>query len=266
MTTPVRHPITRVLVAIGGHPFDTQAFEDLLGAMPGIRFEIVRHPEAARRMTVEGLRDVDALLLHDLPGLDFRDPVDPPRVLPPPADLIAGLEAALSRGIGVVALHHALAGWPAWAGYGDWLGGRFLYRPARIHGRDCTDSGYAADVDYVACVVDGSHPVVAGLPPRFALRDELYRCEVFAAQVTPLLRAEHGSTRPRFLSAAGALRGERNADGAAAAQAADLIGWCRRIGPSRLVYLQPGDGPSTLRDRHYQRLVHNALGWVTQRD
>lgn len=251
-----------MLVAIGGHPFDRPAFDALLGAMPDLDFEVVRHPQAARRMADGGLQGIDALLLYDLPGLDFHDPVDPPRVLPPPPGVVAGLGAALRHGIGVVALHHALAGWPAWSDYGDWLGGRFLYRPARVRGRECADSGYATGVDYVACVVDASHPVVEGLPQRFALRDELYRCEVFAEELTPLLRVEVGPTSPAFLSAAGALRGEPRADAGAPT---DLIGWSRQLGPSRLVYLQPGDGPSTLQDGHYRRLVHNALRWVRQR-
>ena len=34
---------------------------------------------------------------------------------------------------------------------------------------------------------------------------------------------------------------------------------------SRLVYLQPGDGPSVYNEPHYRRLVRNAIEWVAAR-
>ena len=32
------------------------------------------------------------------------------------------------------ALHHALAGWPTWGEYHDWLGGQFFYHPGQWRG------------------------------------------------------------------------------------------------------------------------------------
>ena len=260
-------PRLRVLVAIGGHAFDGPAFDALLAALPGFDCEIVKHPEAARRMNPRDLDGFDALLLYDLPGLDFRAPQDGPRVLSPPPQLVAGFDALLRAGMGIVALHHALAGWPAWAGYGEALGGRFLYRPAQVRGRDCPDSGYLPDVEYDVEVVDRAHPVTAGLSPRFTLRDELYLCEVFEQDVTPLLRADAEFAQERFWSAANALRGAGpSREGWSHAPGSNLIGWARCVHASRLVYLQPGDGPATFGDSNYRRLVANALRWVARAD
>lgn len=112
----------------------------------------------------------------------------------------------LEPGKAVVALHHALAGWPTWDEYGDWLGGRFLYRPARVRGEMRLDSGYARAVaqEFETLV---AHPVLKGLPPRFWLTDEPYLCEVFECDIRPPLRSSASFQREDFLSAAAAVAG-----------------------------------------------------------
>ena len=65
-------------------------------------------------------------------------------------------------------------GWPAWPRYAEILGGSFLYRPARLRERDRPASGYRHGVEYTAEVLAPEHPVMAGIPATFAMRDELY--------------------------------------------------------------------------------------------
>ena len=52
------------------------------------------------------------------------------------------LSELLEAGQGFVFLHHALAGWPAWPGWAEVLGGRYHYAPASLRGRDWPDSGF----------------------------------------------------------------------------------------------------------------------------
>jgi type 1 glutamine amidotransferase len=253
----------KVRVAIGGHRFDAQAFDALLASLPDTACEIIKQPNAAALMNPRDMQNVDALLLYDLPGLDFRDPADPPRQLEPTAEFTAGFEALLEAGVGIVALHHALAGWPAWPRYAEALGGTFLYRGGVVRGRDCADSGYAPDASYRANVVRPDHPIAAGLPVSFELRDELYLCEVFASEIEPILRADFRFESPNFQSAAAAVCGHTAlARPREPAPESSTIAWTRMIGRSRLVYIQPGDSGATLRNPHYQRLVANALRWV----
>jgi type 1 glutamine amidotransferase len=253
----------RVLVAVRGHPFDRTVFATLFDDMPGITATMVDQPAAALLMNPAGMRDFDALLLYDMPGLDFAAP-DPPGFVAPAETVIAGFEALLESGKGVVALHHALAGWPTWPGFAEHLGGRFLYRPDTVRGIERRDSGYRHDVEYQAMVV-GEHPVTAGLPPRFALVDELYLAEIFDDSVVPLLRADASFTRDDFWSASHAVAGRMFCrDGWDHAPGTNLIGWTRQAINSRLVYLQPGDGPATYANRHYRRLVENAIRWVAK--
>ncbi|WP_370171436.1 ThuA domain-containing protein [Sphingobium abikonense] len=260
------HANLNILVSVRGHPFDRAAFDAIFQDMPGVSATMVDQPAAARLMNPDGLRGFDALLLYDMPGLDFEHPTDRPGIVAPSADLAAGFRALLEQGTGVVALHHALAGWPDWEEYGDWLGGRFLYKPTTVRGMSRLDSGYAHDIPYEARNVAPDHPVMAGVPAGFAMRDELYLAEIFEEDVTPLLRASASFTAERFYSPQHALAGRMQCnDGWLHPAGSDLIGWAKKALNARLVYLQPGDGPAAYDQPDYRRLIRNALHWVAGR-
>jgi len=252
----------QVLVAVRGHAFDRNDFDAMFQAMPDVNAVMVDQPAAARLMNPAGMAGFDALVLYDMPGMDFAA-APMPGLVDPGEAFRAGFEALLTAGVGVVALHHALAGWPAWPGYGEVLGGAFLYRAGERRGGRRMDSGYRHGVEYVAEVVDPAHPVMAGVPATFAMRDELYLAEVDVDRVTPLLRARHRFVAEGFYSAEAAMEGRMfdNA-GWAHPEGSDLIGWTRKIGASRLVYLQPGDDRETYDNPHYRRMVENAIRWV----
>jgi type 1 glutamine amidotransferase len=204
----------------------------------------------------------DALVLYDMPGLDFAAPERPAYVEPDP-EFKAGLLALLDAGKGVVALHHAIAGWPAWPEYAELLGGRFLYRPGPLRGENRADSGYRHDVDHEVAVLDTGHPVTADVPQRFRLTDELYLGEVFEDLVHPLLASDAAFAREGFYSATLAVNGQMfSNEGWAHPDGSNLIGWTKRARNSPLVYLQPGDGPPTYEDANYRRLLENAIRWV----
>ena len=251
------------LVAVRGHPFDRTAFDRLFQQMEGRSATMVDQPAAARLMSPEGMRDFDVLVLYDMPGLDFTGG-GPPVYRDPDKSLQASFRAVLEQGKGIVALHHALAGWPTWEDYGEWLGGRFLYLPGKVRGADCLDSGYAHDVAYDAEVI-AEHPITSGLPARFEMVDEPYLCEIFEDSVTPLLRSKGSFTREEFYSATLAVNGSMyDRKGWNHAPGSNLIGWTKQALNSRLVYLQPGDGASAYDNPHYRRLIENAIRWVRQ--
>jgi uncharacterized protein len=261
MPTIDYHAEIRCLVAVRGHPFDRTAFAGVFDGMAGISATMVDQPAAAQLMNPDGMRDFDVLVLYDMPGLDFSG-VDGPLAVRDPSDALkSGFRALLEEGKGVVALHHSLAGWPTWDEYGEWLGGRFLYQPREVRGVACLDSGYKHDVSYDAVIAD--HPVTAGLPARFPVTDELYLAEVFEGDVTPLLTSTAIFTRDHFWSADRAINGHMfDHEGWDHPAGSNLIGWAKQALSSRLVYLQPGDGPSVYDNPHYRQLVENAIRWV----
>lgn len=257
-----RAPV-KLLVAVRGHPFARDAFDAMFQAMDGVSATMVDQPAAGLLMNPDGMRGFDALVLYDMPGLDFEDPHARPGMIEPDTALKAGFEALLRKGKGVVALHHALAGWPTWPEYAEWLGGCFLYRPDVLRGLRRFDSGYVHAVPYDAINLAPDHAVMAGIPARFAITDELYLAETFDADVTPLLQSSYSFTADHFYSAAAALAGRMNDNaGWAHPPGSGLIGWCKRAINSPLVYLQPGDAPAAYDNPHYRRLLCNAINWV----
>ncbi len=195
-----------VLVAAKGHPYERDAFMGIFEGMDGIAASLVEQPAAARLMNPEGMAGFDILALYDMPGLDFAAKPCPGFVEPDDA-FKAGFRALLDHGKGVLALHHAIAGWPAWPEYAELLGGRFLYQPQVLRGRERPDSGYRHEVTHQVEILDPGDPIAAGLPRRFTLTDELYLFEVFEDLVTPLLRSDAAFTRENFHSAAAAVAG-----------------------------------------------------------
>lgn len=256
-----------LFVAVKGHAFPRDAFEAMLRAV-GAEPTMVDQPAAAMLLNPEAMRRFDAILFYDMPGLDFRALVDkrPGLVGPEPA-FRAGFEALLAEGKGIVALHHAIAGWPAWPGYAEALGGTFLYKPMAVRGEERLDSRYAADVAYSVRIAADDHPVLAGLPAQFDLVDELYLHEIFDdGSLVPLLHLDSEVPADRFLSATCAVRRLAQDRPHRAPKPQQLLGWAKAAGASPLVYLQPGDGAATYADPNYRTLVGNAIRWVASKE
>lgn len=251
-----------VLVAARGHPYQRDPFMAIFDTLPDMACTLVEQPLAGRLFNRKAMAGVDVIVLYDMPGLDFAAAGGPAYVEPDPAFKDGFLEL-LEDGVGVVALHHAIAGWPAWETYAELLGGRFLYRPGLLRGEMRQDSGYRHDVAHTVTATDPDHPILAGAPARFALTDEVYLYEVFEDLVTPLLRSDYAFEQANFYSAAQAVAGRMfSNEGWSHRPGSDLVGWTKRALGSPLVYLQPGDGPPTYADETYRRLVANAIRWA----
>lgn len=255
----------KCLAAVRGHPFDRNGFAELFDGMEGISVTMVDQPAAAQLTSPEGMSDFDVLILYDMPGLDFAAADNPPAYIDPPPGLREGVARLTRQGKGILALHHALAGWPSWPEYGEMLGGRFFYHPGRWQGRNVPDSGYAHDVKYTATVV-ADHPVTTGVSKDFAITDEPYLAQIDEAAVTPLLRSDVRYDRDHFFSAELAVRGKMyDREGWDHPPGSNLIGWTRMIDRSHLVYLQPGDSPAVFQNPDYRLLVENAIRWLADR-
>lgn len=256
----------RVLVVTGGHPFDEDSFFAMFDDDPTITWTHVAHPAARAVLRPGRLDEHDVVVLYDLPGITFTRGEPPVRFEAPSSEEIAAFETVLASGKGVVAMHHAIAGWPTWAGYAEILGGRFHYQPARLRGTEWPASGYRHDVHQTIEVLDPSHAICEGVPDTFDIVDEAYLFPVFEDDVVPLLRSGHRFESDGFFSADLAIRGRRNSnDGWEHPPGSDLVGWVKHHGNSPIAYLQFGDGRSAHRDPNIRRLLSNAIGWAASR-
>lgn len=255
-----------LLVLARGHPYERDALAAVFDALEGYRWSLVEQPAAALLLAGGNCRGrFDAIVCYDMPGVDFTGAEPGRAVAPPPAYVRAMLEL-MEAGQGFVFLHHALAAWPAWEDYAQIVGGRFHYRPARLRGTDYPDSGYRHHVEHTVSVL-ADHPVTAGLPPRFTVRDELYLCPIFEQDLLPLLGSDFGFVDTNFHSAERAITGDPGSRaGWAHPPGSALVGWAKHYRNSPIVYLQGGDDAAALADPHFRLLVHNAIRWVGSAD
>ena len=254
----------QVLLVVKGHPYERQPFYDVFDGLPDIDYTLVEQPAAQALFNPEQAAPYDAIVCYDMPGIRFRAD-GPPDFLEPDPKYTAGFEALLAEGQGFVFLHHAIAGWPAWERYAEIIGGRFLYLPGELGGRARQDSGYRHGVKHNVSALQ-SHPVTEGIESPFAITDELYLYEVLDERIEPLLASDYEFTQQNFYSAAKVVRdGEMfsNADWQHQ-PGSNLIGWCREEGNSRIVYLQCGDDPQAYANPNFQRLIANAIQWVSE--
>ena len=134
----------RILVITGGHRV---ALDDFLGAIAAICDErgwVWAHatqPSAQHWLAPEFVGHWDAILLHDIAGLSLKRGSEPRPIAPPPR-MVGDLVSLLDAGQGMVVLHHAISSWPAWEGWAEAIGARFLYAPGTLRGQDLPSSGY----------------------------------------------------------------------------------------------------------------------------
>lgn len=250
----LRRSSVKVLVVTGGHPFEPEPFFGIFDAIGLDHWSRSVHPEPGH----------DVVVFYDMPGLRFTGG-DPPVEFPPPSDEAKRvIERLQSDGTGLVFVHHAVAGWPAWEDYAELVGARFHYQPGTLRGVEYPDSGYVFDVRHTVSLVDADHPVCEGLPERFELTDELYCFPVLESDVVPLMRTSFPvDDHRRFWSADLAIRGRRNSNhGWSHPPGSDVVAWAKTAGSSPVVYLQFGDGPTTYADPHFRRILRNAIDWV----
>ena len=191
-----------ILLVTKGHPFERDAFFSLFDAMD-VNWTHVEQPAARVFFSPEFAEPYDVLVMYDMPGIAFGP--GGPDFEVPSQDYQQSLKALLDQGQGMVFLHHAIAGWPAWEEYAEILGGRFLYLPGELRGEAKPDSGYRHKVEHTISVLE-DHPITAGLPSQFKMTDELYLSEVFEDSITPLLASDYEFTRDNFYSATKAVR------------------------------------------------------------
>jgi type 1 glutamine amidotransferase len=254
-----------LFVVVKGHAFSRDGLEDMLRAI-GCEPTFVDQPAAAVLLNPEQMRRYDALLFYDMPGLNFRAPAaERPGFIAPPEYFTRGFEGLMAEGKGMVMLHHAIAGWPAWPRYAEAIGGQFLSRDAVIDGAPRPDSGYLGEVAYTAKIADPWHPVMAGLPERIDLVDELYLQQVFDdPAIHPLLCLDDEVAPERFHSARRAVQrlGAGEGEPWHPDRLNPLLAWAKPAGNSPLVYIQPGDSTQTYECPYYRQLVGNAVRWV----
>lgn len=253
-----------ILLVTKGHPFERDAFFSMFDGLD-VNWTHVEQPAARVFFEPAFAQDYDALVMYDMPGITFA--ADGPVFEVPTQAYQDNLMSLLESGKGMVFMHHAIAGWPAWPEYAEIIGGRFLYMPGELRGATLPDSGYRHEVEHQISVQQ-DHPVTAGLPKQFKMTDELYLSEVFEDSIQPLLASDYRFKRDNFYSATHAVKNGRMFDneGWDHNDGSNLVGWFKHYRNSPIVYLQGGDDPKAYDSPDYRQLLQNAINWVSSED
>jgi type 1 glutamine amidotransferase len=255
----------RILVMTRGHPFNREDFFAIFDAMDGIEACAIEQPASQAFFNPELAADYAAFVLYDMPGLDFNADA-PPRYIEPPVTFKNDFLALLESGHGFVFLHHSIAAWPAWPEYAEIIGGRFLYRPDKVRGRPYPDSGYRHDVTHTVSG-EGTHPILAGVPARFTITDELYLSHIYEDSVVPLLRSDYSFTDDHFYSANQAVKGNMHSRESWRHPAgSNVVAWIKNFRNSPIVYLQSGDDKAAYDNPAFRMLLRNAINWVASEE
>ena len=108
MTTP------NILLVTKGHPFERDAFFGMFDDMD-MNWTHVEQPAAREFFNTELAADYDALVMYDMPGIQFGE--NGPVMETPSERYKNSFLNLLEAGKGMVFMHHAIAGWPAWEEY-----------------------------------------------------------------------------------------------------------------------------------------------------
>ena len=254
-----------VLLVTKGHPFQRDPFFSMFdsfqqdGAISA--WTQVEQPAAQLFFDPVNAAPYDVIVDYSMPGRGIGTG-------DPPQSLKDGYRALLEQGKGLVMIHHNICSWPDWEEYAEMAGGRFFYDPGELRGRQWPDSGYLLAVNHTVSVVEPEHPVVEGLDPEFELQDELYLAPYFEDNVVPLLRSDFDFTYKNFFSPALVVHERRMYERGdwSHPPTSNMVAWAKHHSNSPIVYIQPGDVPTSYNNPNYRRLMSNAIQWVASEE
>lgn len=216
----------RVLIVTGGHDFDEGGFFEMFRQMKGISFSHVAYGKGAEeKLNWDGAKEFDAIVFYDMH--QDKEPQ------------WKGIEQLLTRGKGMLFLHHSLWSYDGtWPEYRHIIGGRASSREQVVPGPSPT-STYKHGQQVHVHVADASNPVTKGLHD-FDIVDETYNHYWVDPKAHALLTTDNDTSE-------------------------HVIAWRHKYKKSRIVYIELGHGPSAYETTEYQTLVQQAVFWVSKK-
>jgi type 1 glutamine amidotransferase len=148
----------------------------------------------------------------------------------------AAFVTLLEKGIGVVSLHHNMGAHRNWDEFRRIIGGKFIFGPTEIDGRQYPKSGWSHGEDLQVTVADKEHPITRGLAD-FAIHDETYNNYYTSPDVHVLLTTGHPKNDPE-------------------------LAWVTEYGKSRVFYLMLGHDAHAYENPNYRELVRRGIHWA----
>lgn len=216
----------RVLLTVGGHGFEEEAFYAVFKAMPDVTFQVAQMPQDAGRLKPGLEKDFDVIVMYDMvAGIT-------------PEQQKAFVEL-LRRGIGLVSLHHNLGAHGAWPEFARIIGGKFFLKETEFQGKKFKPLQWQHDQDLTIQVADPDHPITRGLKD-FQIHDETYRGYWTDPKARVLLKTNHPKNNPE-------------------------IAWVKQYGNSRVFYLMLGHDSKAYANPSFREVIHRAIHWTARK-
>jgi len=217
----------RILVVTGGHGFDEKPFFKMFEENKSVTFKHAEHPKGTSDVyDREDLYSYDVVVLYDM----VQEITEAQK---------ARFKGLIERGVGIVAMHHAIVNYQSWPEFERILGGTYP-EPADKRGHVTEKLGYEHDVDIAVKVLAKDHQITAGLSD-FELNDEIYWGFRTSADVTPLITTTHPKSGKPLV-------------------------WARTEGKSRIAYIQLGHGPTAFNNSNFRKLLEQSISWAAKRE
>jgi type 1 glutamine amidotransferase len=214
----------RILVITGGHDYNTDQFDEMLGSLgENIQYEISELPGAYEMFLPENRSKYDVLVFYHM----WQKITDQQAVV---------FAECIRMGKPLVVLHHSLCAYDDWPEYFSIIGGKYFHKPTTINGKEYQACSYIHDLHFKVKIVNPDNPVTKGLSD-FNIFDETYKGYYVEDGVTPLLITDEPSSSP-------------------------VIGWTKTYGKARIVTLQSGHDVPTFGNPNFRKLLKQAIEWV----
>jgi len=212
----------KAVVVTGGHDFEEKPFLSLFEGYDDI--EYVRAEQKDHSEIFEDISgwDYDVIVLFNM-----TENISPKRQ--------ENFIKLLNKGVGVLALHHAMGSFQQWDEYGKIIGAKYYLQSTSQN----PASTYKHDVDFRVHIADNKHPITQGVAD-FTTHDETYKNCGFQKDNRMLLTTDDPTSDTQ-------------------------IGWVRNYGRARICCIQVGHGPSVYAEPSYRQLIAQAIRWCAGR-
>jgi len=214
----------RILVVTGGHDYNKEHFNKMLGALDeNIIYQIVEFPSAFDMFLPENRDKYDVLVFYHM----WQQITE---------EQAAMISDCIKQGKPLIALHHSICAFDDWPGYINIIGGKYFHKPTFVNGKEYPACSYIHDLHFNVKIADRDNPVTKGVTD-FEIFDETYKGFYVENGVTPLLTTAEPSSGP-------------------------VIGWSKMYGKARIVTLQSGHDVPTFENPNFRKLLKQAILWV----
>ena len=213
----------KVVIVTGGHGFEHDPFFEMFSGM-----KTIQHVEAAQKDHSELFEDISGWDYDVIVFYNMTQNISPKRQ--------RNFVKLLSRGVGVVALHHTMGAYQEWPEFKNIIGTKYYLKETVEDGVTHAKGTFKHDLDMRVHVVNTNHPITRGMRD-FTIHDETYKNCWFDDGTQVLLTTDHPTSD-------------------------ETIGWVKTFRKAKVCTIQLGHDSKAYANSNYAQLVERAILWT----